>query len=108
MSGIYIPNMAYPKVCGECPFFVDEEFEWCGRCNYNICDGLVDREGKPDWCDLVPVPDHGRLIDADVAKKAGWTIRRIYAESPTTNVYEAREMDYLPTIIPSDGEDGAK
>jgi len=66
MSGIYIPNMAYPKVCGECPFFVDEDIEWCGRCNYNICDGLVDREGKPDWCDLVAVPD------ADVQPTPRW------------------------------------
>lgn len=71
MSGIYILKMKLPRNCGECPFFVDdgeypfdEDGTWCGRANYLICDGKVGRGSKPEWCDLIPVPDHGRLIDA--------------------------------------------
>lgn len=111
MSGIYIPDMQMPEKCGECPFFDDEEFEWCGRCNYN-CDGLVDREGKPDWCDLVNVPDHGRLGDLDELEKtfredadADWN--RFAAPINWADAFDdvADMVADAPTIIPSDKED---
>lgn len=64
MSGIYIPNMERPKRCEMCPLY--EEI----------------KNGDPDWCKalhkalpeysdcpLIPVPDHGRLIDADALEK---------------------------------------
>jgi len=108
MSGIYIPDMKLPEKCGECPFFYDGEFEWCGRCNDNICDGLVDREGKPDWCDLVAVPDHGRLIDADALEEHdGWIRDSKYfsEQSSHTHIQFVFANDILdsPTIIPADG-----
>ena len=56
---------------------------------------------RPSWCPLVEIPPHGRLIDADVAAKQGWTISRTYSASPTEMVYEVKKMtdEVLPTII---------
>lgn len=47
----------------------------------------------------VPVPTHGRLIDADAALRNGWTISRTYSASPTEMVCEVKTIDCLPTII---------
>jgi hypothetical protein len=44
--GVYINGMEMPKSCDECPLYT---------CMHNH-----------DDCPLVPVPPHGRLIDADV------------------------------------------
>ena len=65
---IYIPGMKMPKICGECPFVMDDDDfapSQCGRTDYTIRDGIIDPFGKPDWCDLIELHPHGRLIDAD-------------------------------------------
>lgn len=51
----------------------------------------------------IPIPPHGRLIDADAAAKQGWTINRTYSASPNEMVYEVKTMtdEVLPTIIPA-------
>ena len=60
MSGIYIPGMEMPKSCWCCPL-----------CNEDVCEAnemTISRDHSKDrskGCPLVPVPDHGRLIDAD-------------------------------------------
>lgn len=92
MSGIYIPNMRKPTRCRDCPFVMIEDVNWCGRCNYNICDGLVDLNEVPEWCDLIPVPDHGRLIDADALPRFGGRKGLIHAS----------DVDAAPTIILAD------
>lgn len=109
MSGVYIPYMKMPNDCRECPcqFFSPVTGE-------TICDitdhvlaadwRAISFDGKPKWCPLIEVPKHGRLIDADAAAKQGWTISRIYSDSPTVNVYEVKTMtdEVLPTIIPAE------
>ena len=69
MSGVYIPGMEMPGACKDC-YFLQE---------LGICDALlgIEKEMRRDvgdyrwkderapWCPLVPVPDHGRLIDGD-------------------------------------------
>ena len=59
-----------PTRCAEC-WLMDGLDGWCcakrGRglpTEYRY--GIKDR---PDWCPLVPVPPHGRLIDADEVKQ---------------------------------------
>lgn len=52
--------------------------------------------------DAIPVPDHGRLIDADALEVLSWT------EDPTKNfddgvMFALDKLDALPTIIPADG-----
>ena len=63
VSGIYISDMEMPKTCNGCAFNL------IGHCM--AYKGLyVERKnleynGKPEWCPLVELPPHGRLIDAD-------------------------------------------
>ena len=62
MAGIYISGLQMPNKCIRCPFAV------FGRCVANnfkyIAKVVADAERDPD-CPLTPVPDHGKLIDAD-------------------------------------------
>lgn len=60
--GVYIKGMEMPKNCLTCA---------CSGSEYGEC--VLDPEKRwpedygqrADWCPLVPVPPHGRLIDAD-------------------------------------------
>ena len=63
-------------------------------------------ERRPEWCPLVPVPEHGDLIDRDALtakfKEMGLgehsLIERLFADG----VYVM--IDYAPTVIPADGK----
>ena len=62
---VYIKGMEMPKNCWECMFekvassYADGLYGVC-----SITDKHID-DGQEDWCPLVPVPDHGDLIDAN-------------------------------------------
>ena len=76
MSGIYIIGMEMPKRCSQCRFLYGDTLD--GLCSaaekwlddddywtwYVYPEGDMD-DSKPCNCPLIPVPDHGRLIDAD-------------------------------------------
>lgn len=59
---ILIPGMEMQTSCYECPCNKDDGFGFftCGVTK-SECDFI----GLPSDCPLVPVPKHGRLIDAD-------------------------------------------
>ena len=61
MSGIYIPGIEMQENCFECPLNKDDGFGYftCGVTK-NECDWLK----LPDDCPLIPVPEHGPLVDA--------------------------------------------
>ena len=48
---------------------------------------------------LVPVPPHGRLIDADALIAAGWQLSR---DNIFTGKYEIALLSSVPTIIPAE------
>ena len=89
---VLIKGMEMPTSCSECRFFVDA---WCYAFK---ADDWRNAYNKPpngerlDNCPLVPVPPHGRLIDADfllaeydriyVGKPGG--ARLLIANAPTT------------------------
>lgn len=55
---VYIKGMEMPKNCWSCAF-MDGEYGYC------VIDGLGrDAEEKTN-CPLIPIPNHGRLIEAD-------------------------------------------
>ena len=57
-------------------------------------------ERRPEWCPLVPVPPHGRLIDADALRKQ-MAERRNYVgrlSDPLCLIEDA------PTVIEAEGE----
>ena len=64
MSGIYIPGMEMPPSCYDCDFaYQDQDSEhnvyWtCAAVHKAAC--IYERR---DDCPLVPVPEHGRLIE---------------------------------------------
>ena len=68
MSGIYIPGMEMPKDCGHCPLN-KLNTEYGGLVYECIITGHYLDDGYEGTimsnCPLIPVPDHGRLIDAD-------------------------------------------
>ena len=90
MSGIYIPGMEMPASCNACMFDV-----------YGLC--LINKylEAKDELthsCPLVPVPEHGDLIDRDAlnihdtSPAYGFCVMGVTEE----DIYDA------PTIIPAD------
>lgn len=58
---IYIPGMEMPKNCCQCPVNMDI----CKRGYKYLLDHPELYDKRADDCPLVPVPEHGRLIDAD-------------------------------------------
>lgn len=100
MSGIYIKSMEMPTSCGFCLFekHTDDGYECC----INGC--LTEYQKRPDDCPLVPVPPHGRLIDADELDAA---IRDEMDECGWDNAsfvgYRVwGRVDEAPTIIPAE------
>ena len=61
MAGVYIKGMEMPMNCEECSIK-----SWDGEDYVCPFSGVVTLSiGRQDSCPLIPVPDHGRLIDAD-------------------------------------------
>lgn len=65
--GVYI-NMEMPESCDDCR--LNNGISFYAVPEYTE-DGVVGRtDDRPGWCPLVPVPSHGRLIDADALIKS--------------------------------------
>lgn len=97
MSGIYIPGMEMPKDCNHCRFAVDG---WCYAYGKPNIDAL-ENDGRTNFCPLFPVPDHGRLIDADVKEKDGWYLER-HVRKADGYWIEIMPLKDAPTVIPAD------
>ena len=93
MSGIYIPGMEMPSGCVDCPLNYDAT---CNLIPFGKPDETNGSERRPD-CPLVPVPDHGDLIDRDALLDA-------WDEKHTIPSAAAKVME--KTIIPADKEAG--
>ena len=62
--GVYIKGMEMPKECRKCRFEVRGYCVASDRMDNRT--RFVDDAPKKAWCPFIPVPPHGRLIDADV------------------------------------------
>ena len=68
--GVYIKGMNIPKDCPMCPmahYNAQDDFTGCNVVNGKKYAMQTDAEyanssTRPDWCPLVSVPPHGRLI----------------------------------------------
>lgn len=79
MADVLIRGMEMPESCDECPSLTEDG-------DYNVCfvgkrrvmwEWKHDRGSevihpKPDWCPLIEITSHGRLIDADKLLRAAW------------------------------------
>lgn len=76
---VYIKGMEMPKTCCYCPLMgYDPDREWfdsMARTGAHICaltGELIDNTKRAEHCPLIPVPKHGRLVDADALRQAFW------------------------------------
>ena len=61
MADLLIKGMKMPENCAKCPFS-EADYGYC-TADIRLRDaGYV--EQRPEWCPLVEIPKHGRLIDA--------------------------------------------
>ena len=58
---VLVEGMEIPKGCGFCP--LRHEARDGDECYLGA--SLTEYQKRPDNCPLVPVPEHGRVIDAD-------------------------------------------
>ena len=95
MSGIYIPGMEKPTSCSNCVLCAcyKESKGAVYRCDITMRP-VKYFEVRLDNCPLVPVPEHGDLIDRDETVK---TLAHDYA-------YAAADIvrNEIPTIIPAE------
>ena len=99
--GVYIKGMKMPKKCIDC-FFNDFGTE-CGLLEHDVEDAIL-HGTRYGGCPLLPVPDHGDLIDrealtdglvdAEMARK-GIVLRGIGIE----------RVNNAPVIIPAERSD---
>ena len=79
---VYIKGFPLPNNCGACPL----RLAWCRERIYMVT--------RPERCPLVPVPQHGRLIDADVL-----------CEGRVSNDNVVICAKCAPTIIPAEEDE---
>lgn len=98
MSDVYIKGLGMPKD-GEHPYWVTIH-----------SDGMVeyDENKGQGWqtSESVPVPDHGRLIDADALEAHGDCLSKLHVDFDAPAGHQVwREcvpFDDIPTIIPAE------
>ena len=102
---ILIKGMEMPTQCYDC-YLVAMDYD-----NGNLYCKHLDKE-IADWsdrlpnCPLVPVPPHGRLIDADALLKDGWTLHKYVLRMGGCALHEMPlNCPSLPTIIEAEGGD---
>ena len=97
--GVYIKDMEMPKRCAVCQaaFPNGVDFSCCLIKGYPI----IHHETRLQNCPLIPVPDHGRLIDADALKHEFSICGIIDNYGTQINM----KIDKSPTVIPADKEE---
>ena len=81
---VYIKGFPLPNNCGACPL----RLAWCRERIYMVT--------RPERCPLIPVPPHGRLIDADAFEAEYWSAQFWGDRDAAKKVHRA------PTVFPAD------
>ena len=95
MGGIYIKGMMMPVQCVSCPLW---KVVHLSNNIKDVC-GVMQKRieqpygSRPEWCPLVEVPAHGRLIDGDELSEG--------CDEPYWCRWKS-EIDDAPTIIPAE------
>ena len=97
---ILIKGMEMPTNCFLCPLSVlNGERLFC-----EVTKDEVLRAKRSSDCPLVPVPPHGRLIDADALIADDWYLTKI-VNGINCAWTESKKLKDVPTIIPADKEE---
>lgn len=101
--GIYIKGTEMPTSCFYCPFRekVNPDDYVCMALNKEFEETFSLIVGKRHKdCPLVPVPDHGRLIDADALEYRADNVRDPMGRTEKTVMW--RYIQNAPTVVPSE------
>lgn len=104
--GVYIKSMEMPTRCWDCLL---NTYGYCMASDEHS-DIIPSDAPIPEWCPLVSVPKHGRLIDADAlfAKIPNGDIEHDERISRTGAIADVCTWVLsAPTILPADKEDKA-
>ena len=102
---VLIRGMEMPTTCRDCRLSTFTNFDSMPFCNITMNDiCLNDLETKRcDNCPLVPVPEHGRLIDADVlAEKHRELAYELRGANYDFHITACSWVNSAPTIIPAE------
>ena len=107
----FIVPMEKPKRCGLCPCFHAEHPMHCQAVKAHKDKRIIAPYGAPipDWCPLIELPPHGRLIDADepITKISTMMQEPDYqheGENWMIGLIMARDaIDDAPTVIKAEG-----
>ena len=113
---ILIRGMDIPTSCDKCRFCVNGFTDTvpmyeCAVQSYENVSVLVESNGepfdfRPDWCPLVELPPHGRLIDADkLLEKAYWDYNEATHDYNNIKVVSEYDIDDAPTVIEAEGSE---
>ena len=109
MSGIYIPGMETPKRMGvNVTTVFDAQINVYGDGTASI-DVKSSHDSPMVRFSLIPVQDHGRLIDADalLESEPAYTIPNYNSDgylADAEGAYTEVQIENAPTIIPADKE----
>ena len=99
--GVYIRGMEMPRACIFCELY-DGDLYWCQGAKKEVPYSPEDK--RAEFCPLIELPPHGRLIVEDDAIETAWmilagigyrreenpqleqTVREVYATAPTIEV----------------------
>ena len=103
---VYIKGMEMPRNCWDCPFMNTEP---CPCKGYSTA--LEHTTDRHQNCPIIPVPDHGDLIDRDKLMVGKLPNNRVYQcderiSYPPTVWQILDSITKAPTIIPEDKEAG--
>ena len=98
----FIVPMEKPKRCGLCPCFHAEHPMHCQAVKAHKDKRIIAPYGSPipDWCPLIELPPHGRLIDADklnihdISPAYGFCVMGVTEE----------DIELADTVIEAEGE----
>jgi hypothetical protein len=105
--GVYIKGMKMPTKCTGCPFVRDiGDYTFVG-CKLNV--GFAINRAFPyrhGYCPLVPVPEHGDLIDRQkLNKKRKYCFQTQGGAFPKSEWFiKAEDLFDAPTVIPAESE----
>ena len=101
----FIVPMEKPKRCGLCPCFHAEHPMHCQAVKAHKDKRIIAPYGAPipDWCPLIELPPHGRLIDADKLKS------RLVLDNDSNELQRIsadilKWIDIQETVIEAEGE----
>jgi hypothetical protein len=118
MADILIKGMEMPESCYYCPMKNDGYYLCKATRPYKELEDDC-KECKPQWCPLVPVQPHGRLIDADAlldkfekesraADEHGRDFSFCFksGNESCAEWWAVEQMvEFFPTVIPADREE---